>query len=108
MTINRKDLLLSLRRADILSTPDYQGVTIELKKERAVVSKTTPQLGEVKEDIPAQYTGSSLTIAFNPTYLMDVLRNLEEETIQVSFSGADKPAILRKQGYTYLVLPMKI
>jgi DNA polymerase-3 subunit beta len=73
-----------------------------------VISKTTPQLGEVKECIPVKYTGSGLQIGFNPTYLIDVLKNLEDEEVSFEFFGADKPAVLRKEDYIYLVLPMKI
>lgn len=108
LVINKQNFLLALRRADVLSTPDYQGVKLELKKDSLVVSKTTPQLGEVQEVIEARYTGPSLEIGFNPNYLIDALRNLEDEEVSLEFFGADKPAVLRKENYTYLILPMKI
>ncbi|MCF7908192.1 MAG: DNA polymerase III subunit beta [Candidatus Omnitrophica bacterium] len=108
LVVDRKKLLFALRRANVLSTQDHQGVNLTLKKDNLVISKTTPQLGEVKEELEVEYGGGSLNIGFNPTYLIDVLKNLEDETICVNFSGDDKPAVLRREGYVYLLLPIKI
>ena len=108
LTINRREFLASLRRAELLSAPDYQGVKLELKKQELILSKSTPQLGEVKENIPAQYTGNHLELGFNPTYLLDVLKNLEDEVVSFEIYDVDKPAVLRVENYIYLVLPMKL
>lgn len=108
LTINRQGFLLALRRADLLSTPDYQGIKLELKKEGVTISKTTPQLGEAKETIDAKYHGSSFAIGFNPNYIIDVLKNLEDEEVNFEFFGPDKPAVLRKENYIYLALPVKM
>ncbi|MFA7676665.1 MAG: DNA polymerase III subunit beta [Candidatus Omnitrophota bacterium] len=105
--INRTKLLYALKRASILTTSDYQGVKIELKKEGVVVYKNTPQLGEVREVVEARYEGQHLDIGFNPNYLTDALKNLEEEEVCIHFSGPDKPAVLRRKDYVYLILPMK-
>jgi DNA polymerase-3 subunit beta len=108
LKIKRRDFLSALRRANLLSTPDYQGVKLELKKNHLLISKITPQVGEEKEIVDANYEGPSLEIGFNPTYLIDVLKNLEDEEVSFEFFGQDKPAVLRKENYIYLVLPMKI
>ncbi|MEI8349397.1 MAG: DNA polymerase III subunit beta [Candidatus Omnitrophota bacterium] len=108
MVVNRQNFLPALRRADLLSTPDYQGVKLELKKESLIISKATPQLGEVKETVEARYTGPGLEIGFNPNYLLDALKNLDDMEVSFEFFGADKPAVLRKEDYIYLILPMKI
>ena len=108
LTVNRKDLLLGLRRAGLLSTIDYQGVKLDIRKDGVEISKTTPQLGEVKETINADYVGAPLEIGFNPHYLIDALKNLEDEEVVLEFFSPEKPAVLRKKDYLYLILPMKI
>lgn len=107
LIINRKNLLFGLKRASLLSTADYRGVKIELKKDTVNIYKNTPQLGEVKETLSASYSGAHFEIGFNPVYLIDVLKNLEDEKVCIDFFGADKPAVLRKEEYIYLLLPMK-
>ncbi len=108
LKINRQKFLSALKRAQVLSTPDYQGVKLEFKKKELIVLKSTPQLGEVKESIEAEYSGNNLEIGFNPTYLIDVLKNLEEEEVVFEIYGPDKPAVIRKDDYVYLVLPMRL
>ncbi|UCC94381.1 MAG: DNA polymerase III subunit beta [Candidatus Omnitrophota bacterium] len=108
LIINRKSFLFALRRAELLSTSDYQSVKLELQKEGVALSKSTPQLGEVKEVVEASFSGAPIQIGFNPSYLMDVLKNLEDESVVLEFFGPEKPAVLRKEGYVYLILPMKI
>lgn len=108
LTIRRSQFLAALKRAQLLSTPDYQGVRLELRKNEVIISKATPQLGELKESLEATYTGAPLQISFNPVYLIDVLKNIDEEIITFEIYGEDKPAVLRKQDYIYLVLPIKL
>jgi DNA polymerase-3 subunit beta len=96
LIIDRQKILLGLRRADLLSTQDYQGVKMDLRKDSLTIYKSTPQLGEVKEYIEARYGGASLEIGFNPIYLIDALRNLEDSEVSFEFFGADKPEFLLK------------
>ena len=107
LAVDRKKLLFALKRASLLSTTDYQGVKLELKKDHLNIYKNTPQLGEVRETVDARYSGAHLEIGFNPNYLIDALKNLADEEVCIDFFGADKPAVLRKEGYVYLLLPMK-
>ncbi|MDD5194581.1 MAG: DNA polymerase III subunit beta [Candidatus Omnitrophica bacterium] len=108
LIINRQNFMLALRRADLLSTQDYQGVKLNLEKGAIVISKNTPQLGEAKETVDARYEAGALEIGFNPHYIIDALKNLPDEEVSFEFFGNEKPAILRKEDYIYLVLPLRI
>lgn len=106
--VDREHLLLAVKRAALLSTLDYQAVKLEVFKDRVVVSKSTPDIGESYEELPAEYKGKEIAIGFNPTYLVDVLKNLSEGKIQLEVSDSEKPAVVRINGYTYIVLPMRL
>ncbi|MFH1504587.1 MAG: DNA polymerase III subunit beta [Candidatus Omnitrophota bacterium] len=108
LVVSRKDMLFALRRASLFSTTDYQGVKLELKRDSMNIYKSTPQLGEVKESVDVKYSGAHMEVGFNPNYLIDILKNIEDENITMDFFSADKPAVLRRQGYIYLLLPMKV
>jgi DNA polymerase III sliding clamp (beta) subunit (PCNA family) len=47
-------------------------------------------------------------IGFNPNYLIDVLKNLEEEKINFELTDGEKPGVIRVDGYIYIVLPMRL
>ncbi len=108
MRINREQFLLAVKRAALLSTLDYQAVKLEVFKNKLVVSKSTPDVGESREELIMAYQGKELAIGFNPVYLIDVLKNLSEETVDLELSDSEKPGVLRINGFTYIVLPMRL
>ena len=108
LKIERELFLSSLRRAALLSTQDYQGVKLEVFKDNLVISKTTPDIGESYEKIPIQYENKEMVIGFNPYYLIDVLKNLETENIELELVDSEKPVVIRLEDYLYMLMPMRI
>ncbi|MFA5144857.1 MAG: DNA polymerase III subunit beta [Candidatus Omnitrophota bacterium] len=108
MKVDRAQFLLAIKRAALLSTPDYQAIKLEVFKNKLVVSKSTPDVGESREEAPVVYQGKEMAIGFNPNYLIDVLKNLAEDTIELELTDSEKPGVIRINGYTYIVLPMRL
>lgn len=108
MKIDRQLFLQGIRRAALLATPDYQAVKLEIFKNKLVISKSTPDIGESREELDIEYDGKELIIGFNPGYLIDVLKNLEEERITLELTESEKPGVIRSNGYIYIVLPMRL
>lgn len=108
INIHREGFLLAVKRASLLSTPDYQAVKLEIFKDKLVISKATPDIGESREELKSEYHGKEMVMGFNPNYLVDVLKNLSEEKIAFELTAADKPGVIRVDGYIYLVLPMRL
>ncbi len=108
MKVDRDQFLLAVRRAALLSTPDYQAIKLEVFKNKLVVSKSTPDIGESREEAPVEYQGKEMVIGFNPNYLIDVLKNLTEEQIELELTDTEKPGVIRTDGYVYIVLPMRL
>ncbi|MDP3143448.1 MAG: DNA polymerase III subunit beta [Candidatus Omnitrophota bacterium] len=106
--LNREAFLAAIRRANLLSTPDFQAIKLEVFKNKMVVSKSTPDIGESREELDIEYQGKELIVGFNPHYLIDVLKNLTDEFLFFELSDADKPGVIRTSGYLYLVLPMRL
>jgi DNA polymerase III subunit beta len=70
---------------------------------------------EAAEALPASFEGEPLTIAFNPTYLLDGLGAIDSDEARLSFTGPTKPAVLTgKAGdeasgdYRYLLMPVRL
>ncbi|MFQ5680684.1 MAG: DNA polymerase III subunit beta [Candidatus Omnitrophota bacterium] len=106
--INKDDFMFALKRTSLLSTLDYQAAKLEIFKNRMVISKTTPDVGECREEIDIDYKGRELMVGFNPDYLMDVLRQLKNEDVLLELSDSEKPCVIRENNYTYIALPMKL
>ena len=106
--MNTQQLLASIRRANLLSTQDFQAVKFEVFADKMVVSKTTPDVGESREEIVVEYGGPEMVVGFNPIFLIDFLKNIDEERVGIELFGPDKPAVMRFEDYLYLALPMRI
>ncbi len=73
--------------------------------------------GSAEEELPVEFTGDeSLTIAFNPTYLIDGLGALKSDRAQMLFTTSNRPAVLKPvgddgevvEGYLYLLMPVRL
>jgi len=116
---DRQQLTNAVRRASLMTSATSQAVVFELRDGQLVVSKESPELGSVREELTVTYRGQPLTVAFNPEYWLDAFKVLDDEELVIEVSGEDRPAVIRKpagaegarQGTTpsflYLVLPMK-
>ena len=109
--IPRDKLLATIRRVSLLTSIDAQAVKVDLVKgNKMIISARSPNLGEAKEEIDAEIiSGEEMTIGFNPVYLMDVLKNLDIEYINLHLTDPEKPGVIRgKEGYIYVIMPMQI
>lgn len=96
------------RRASLFTAPNSQAVRLDVAKNRMTLFKESPEFGEVKEELDVAYDAESLSIAFNPAYLLDALKVVKSDDIELELSGADKPGVIRQAGFLYMVLPMQV
>ena len=107
--VNTQEFLQATRRANILTNQESQSVKINIIKDRMIITKNTPELGEAREELEVNYKGGELVIGFNPTFLIDVLKNVENENVNFGFIDPEKPAVIKSgEDYTYIVLPMQV
>ncbi len=108
LKVERTEFLLAVKRASLLSTPDYQAIKLEVFKNKLVLSKSTPDVGESREEVSVDYQGKEMVIGFNPNYLIDVLKNLTEDRVGLELTDSEQPGVMRCDGYVYIVLPMRL
>lgn len=106
--LNKENFVLVLRRANLLTTQEFQAVKFEMFKNKLVISKSTPDVGEFREEIPVEYSGKEMVIGFNPNYFLDALRHWRQEDLTLEFFDAEKPGVIRSQEYIYIVQPMRL
>lgn len=111
VVVNKDDILESIERASLLAKVgknnliklDIQGNNIE------ITSKS--EEGNVKEELTVSKEGDDLTIGFNSKYMIDALKAIEDEVIEMTFNTRINPFLLKPiQGnaYEYLVMPVRI
>jgi DNA polymerase III subunit beta len=109
LELNTQDFLQATRRASIMTNQESQSVKINIIKDRMIITKSAPELGEAREEIEVDYKGGEFVIGFNPTFIIDVLKNISEESVKFGVVDPEKPAVIRSgDDYTYIVLPMQV
>jgi len=109
VVVDREKFLLAARRASLLTSQESQGIKIDIEKNKMIISKHSPDIGEAREELDIAYKGSPFSIGFNPHYIIDVLKNLNEQSIGFELQNPEKPGVIRtKDNYIYVVLPMQL
>jgi len=107
--LDTQKFLSATRRASIFTNQESQSIKLDLSKNRMVISKNTPDVGEVREELATQYDGGAFTIGFNPSYLIDALKNIGEDKVCFELIDPEKPGVIKvKDDYTYIILPMQL
>lgn len=106
--INKKELLSCIDRATLLvKEGDKKPIIINIMDE-VMELRIKSQLGSMNEEIMISKEGKDLLIGFNPKFLIDALRVIEDEEVTIYLMNAKAPCFIRdeKESYVYLILPV--
>lgn len=110
-SLDREVLLGALQRAAILTSDKFKGVRMTVANESLRVSSTNAEQEEASEDLEIDYKGDPVDIGFNVQYLLDVLSNLKNKTIQIALQDPNASALITTADdpeFKYVVMPMRI
>ncbi len=77
----------------------------------SIIISCTSQVGDAKEEVLVETTGKELEIGFNPKYLVDALKVIEDDEVYLDFGSSISPCVIRPvidEKYTYMVLPVRL
>ena len=106
--INKKELLSCIDRATLLvKEGDKKPIIINIQDEMMEL-KIKSEKGTMDEEIMITKEGKDLLIGFNPKFLIDALRVIDDEEADLYFMNAKAPCFIKDEGesYVYLILPV--
>jgi DNA polymerase-3 subunit beta len=107
--VDKESLLAATKRASIFTNQDSLAIKMDISKDRMAISKNTPYMGEVREELGVSYKGKNLSVGFNPNYLIEVLKSIDTNDVSLELADSDRPGVIRLGNeYVYVVLPMQI
>ncbi|MFY9286267.1 MAG: DNA polymerase III subunit beta [Tissierellaceae bacterium] len=109
--VNRKSLQDSLERASLLASQEKANLVKLTLENNKVIIKSNSEIGNVYEELESVQKGDSLNIAFNSRYLLEGIRVIDAENIELNFAGSLNPCIINgvnDENYIYLVLPVRL
>lgn len=108
ISINRKEMQDCIDRATLLvKEGDKRPIIINIDDE-VMELKINSQIGSMNETIDIEKEGKDIMIGFNPKFLIDALRVIDDETIDIYYVNSKAPCFIKdeNQTYTYLILPV--
>jgi len=109
ITLVREELLQALRRAEIMTSEKSNSVKLSFGKNKLEITANTPEVGEARESIAVNYKGNDLAIAFNPAYMMDPLKSLDNDEVFLELTDELSPGVMKINGpFLYVLMPMRM
>lgn len=108
---HRASLLSALQRAAILTNEKFRGLRVVLESGRLSIISTNSEQEEAQEELEVDYSGDNLELGFNVTYLLDVLNNVTDDTVEIHLNEPMSSALFTVPGnehFKAVVMPMRI
>jgi DNA polymerase III subunit beta len=111
ITLGRLPLLATLQRTAILTSDKFKGVRLNIEPGTLRVASNNAEQEEAVDEIDIDYSGDSIEIGFNVTYLIDALSNMNQEMVKLELSDGNSSALFTipdNATFKYVVMPMRI
>jgi DNA polymerase III subunit beta len=109
----RDRLTNAVKRVALLSNERSRAVKFQIEKGKVDVTSSSPDLGEAKETLTVDYSGTPLQICFNAQYVLDFLTAVSTDVVSLDLKDDVSQAVMKPVGaegydYTYVIMPMRV
>jgi DNA polymerase III subunit beta len=111
LKLDPKSFSAGVDRVATIASEKTRAVKISLDRDRVTLSVTSPENGLATEELAADYGYDGLEIGFNARYLLDILGEIDGDTVEVHLADAAAPTLLRendKSNALYVLMPMRV
>lgn len=110
VSVNKQDFFNTIDRTTIMAKEgDKKPIVFKISDDNFNISIES-MYGSMNEDIDAKKEGKDIIIGFNPKYLIDALRVIDDDEITMYMLNSKSPCIIRDENntYSYIILPINI
>ena len=106
--VNKKDIFNCIDRSTLMLREGEKKPIIFEVRDNFINFCMKTMFGEMNEDLSVNKVGKDIDIAFNPQFLLDTLKVLEDDEINIYMMSPKNPCIIRNEEdtYVYLILPV--
>lgn len=108
---DRLELIHVLSRASILTNEKFRNVRLNLKPGLLVVTAHNPEQEEANDEVEIAYDGEELDIGFNVDYVLDALKAISSENVEIKLQDTNNSCALQAPGEErtlYLIMPVRL
>jgi len=111
LKLDPKSFSAGVDRVSTIASEKTRAVKMSVDRDKITLSVTSPENGLATEEIPADYGSDGIEIGFNARYLLDILGEIDGDTVEVHLADAAAPTLLRendKSSPLYVLMPMRV
>ncbi|WP_380873506.1 DNA polymerase III subunit beta [Sphingomonas sp. DBB INV C78] len=111
LKLDPKSFMQGVDRVATIASEKTRAVKMTLDRDKITLSVTSPENGTAAEEVPGEYVADSFDIGFNARYLMDILGQIEGDSVEVHLADAAAPTLIRendKAPALYVLMPMRV
>ena len=111
VNVKKQELQQVIERASLMAKDGNSNlIRLDVQEDTLVITSNS-QLGKVREEVNINLQGEGIQIAFNSRYLLDVLKNMEEDDVVIEMTSSVSPCVIKGKNSNnakYLVLPVRL
>ena len=111
VNVKKQELQQGIERASLMAKDGNSNlIRLDVQEDTLVITSNS-QLGKVREEVNINLQGEGIQIAFNSRYLLDVLKNMEEDDVVIEMTSSVSPCVIKGKNSNnakYLVLPVRL
>jgi DNA polymerase-3 subunit beta len=111
LKLDPKSFAAGVDRVSTIASEKTRAVKMAVDRDKVTLSVTSPENGLAVEEIAADYGSDGMEIGFNARYLLDILGQIEGDSVEVHLADAAAPTLLRendKSNALYVLMPMRV
>ncbi|MBA3526561.1 MAG: DNA polymerase III subunit beta, partial [Sphingomonas sp.] len=111
LKLDPKSFSAGVDRVSTIASEKTRAVKMSVDRDKVTLSVTSPEAGTATEEIAADYGSDTIEIGFNARYLLDILGEIDGDTVEVHLADAAAPTLLRendKSNALYVLMPMRV
>ncbi|MEO6225886.1 MAG: DNA polymerase III subunit beta [Sphingomicrobium sp.] len=111
LKLDPKSFAAGVDRVSTIASEKTRAVKISVERDKVTLSVTSPENGVATEELAADYGSDGIEIGFNARYLLDILGEIDGDTVEVHLADAAAPTLLReneKSNALYVLMPMRV
>ena len=109
ISVDRQLLLDALDRASVMTMDEAHSTKLIFEEGKLTVTSAASDIGEARDTVPIKYAGEKIEIMFNPTYVMDPLKAIDDDEVTINLNDGHSPAVIKCSiPFLYVLMPLRI
>ena len=109
VSVDRQLLLDALDRASVMTMDEAHSIKLIFENGKLTVTSAASDIGEAKDEVSIKYAGEKMEIMFNPSYVMDPLKAIDDDEVTINMNNGHSPAVIKCSiPFLYVLMPLRV